>query len=94
MKIDHNTVQKMAHLARLEFEESAADAMVASMSEILDWVEKLQEVDTKGVEPLTHMSYEINAWREDETGEMLSREDALRNAPRHDEEYFRVPKVL
>ena len=84
----------MAHLARLEFEESAADAMVASMSEILDWVEKLQEVDTEGVEPLTHMSYEMNAWREDETGEMLSREDALCNAPYHDDEYFRVPKVL
>lgn len=84
----------MAHLARLEFEESAADAMVLSMSEILDWVEKLQEINTEGVEPLTHMSYEINAWREDETGEMLPREDALRNAPQHDDQHFRVPKVL
>ena len=94
MKIDSTTVRKMAHLARLDFEEHAEQAMLESMSEILDWVEQLEEVDTTGVEPLTNMSYEINALREDRVGEHLSQERGLQNAPRHDGEFFRVPKVL
>ena len=84
----------MAHLARLDFEEHAEQAMLESMSEILDWVEQLEEVDTTGVEPLTNMSFEINVLREDRVGEHLSRERGLQNAPRHDGEFFRVPKVL
>ena len=94
MKIDSATVRKMAHLARLDFEEDAEQDMLNSMSEILDWVEQLEEVDTTGVEPLTNMSFEVNVLREDEVGEHLSRERGLQNAPRHDGEFFRVPKVL
>ena len=94
MKIDRTTVRKIAHLARLDFEEHAEQAMLESMNEILDWVEQLNEVDTTGVEPLTHMSFEVNALREDKVGEHLSHERGLQNAPRHDGEFFRVPKVL
>ena len=94
MKIDSTTVRKMAHLARLDFEEHAEQAMMNSMSEILDWVEQLEEVDTTGVEPLTNMSFEGNALREDQVGEHLSRERGLQHAPRHDDQFFRVPKVL
>jgi aspartyl-tRNA(Asn)/glutamyl-tRNA(Gln) amidotransferase subunit C len=57
-------------------------------------VEQLQEVDTEGVEPLTNMSHEVNVFREDVAGEHLDHERALKNAPDHDEDYFRVPKVL
>lgn len=94
MKIDSTTARKMAHLARLDFDENAEQSMLESMSEILDWVEQLEEVDTTGVEPLTNMSFEINVLREDKVGKHLSREEGLFNAPRHDSEFFRVPKVL
>jgi aspartyl-tRNA(Asn)/glutamyl-tRNA(Gln) amidotransferase subunit C len=94
MKIDKELLYKIAHLARLEFDEKDAEKMMADMSEILTWVEKLDEVDTTGVEPLTTMSHEVNVLREDEVKEHLSHERALRNAPKKDSDYFRVPKVL
>lgn len=94
MKIDRPLLDKIAHLARLEFDEKDAEKMMRDMSAIVDWVEKLKEVDTEGVEPLTTMSHEINALREDEVKEHLSHERALRNAPQRDSDYFRVPKVL
>lgn len=94
MKIDRKLLDKIAHLARLEFDEKDAEKMMNDMNAIVSWVEKLQEVDTDGVEPLTTMSYEVNLLREDKVQEHLSREDALKNAPSKDAEYFRVPKVL
>lgn len=94
MKIDKETLQKIAHLARLDFEEKGAEEMVESLTEILDWVEKLNELDTEGVEPLTNMSVEQNMLREDEVKEPLSHERGLKNAPKKDSDYFRVPKVL
>ena len=94
MKIDNETLQKIAHLARLDFEEGSANEMVASMTEILDWVEKLNELDTEGVEPLTHMAAEQNLMREDVAETPLSHERGMANAPKKDADYFRVPKVL
>ena len=94
MKINRELLDKMAHLARLEFDEKDAGKMMQDMSEIVDWVEKLREVDTEGVEPLTTMSYEINALRDDRVGEHLEHERALLHAPKKDADYFRVPKVI
>lgn len=94
MKIDRELLDKTAHLSRLEFDEKDAGRMMEDMSAIVEWVEKLKEVDTEGVEPLTTMSYEVNALREDVVKEHLSHERALRNAPKKDADYFRVPKVL
>ena len=94
MKINSELLEKIAHLSRLEFDEKDAQKMMQDMSAIVDWVEKLKEVDTEGVEPLTTMSHEINALREDEVKEHMSHESALKNAPKKDEAYFRVPKVL
>ena len=94
MKINRELLDKIAHLARLEFDEKDAEKMMDDMTEIVEWVEKLKEVDTEGVEPLTTMSHEVNALREDEIGEHLSHERALRHAPKKDADYFRVPKVL
>ncbi len=94
MKIDINTLKKIAHLARLEFDEKGAEKMTKDMTQILDWVEHLNQVDTEGVEPITTMSSEINVLREDIVGEHLSHERGLRNAPHRDSDYFRVPKVL
>lgn len=94
MKIDKATLQKIAHLARLEFEEEGAEKMMADMTNILNWVEKLNELDTEDVAPLTHMSVEMNVLREDEPQAALSHEKGLKNAPAKDADYFRVPKVL
>ena len=93
MKIEKSTIEKIAHLARLEFDESSAEKMSQDMSQILNWVEQLNEIDTSDVEPLTTMSSEINVMREDKVGTQLSHEDALKNAPKKDSDYFRVPKV-
>lgn len=94
MKIDRELLNKIAHLSRLEFEEKDAVKVMSDMSAIVEWVEKLSEVNTDGVEPLTTMSHEVNSLREDNPGEHLSHERALLNAPKKDSDYFRVPKVL
>jgi aspartyl-tRNA(Asn)/glutamyl-tRNA(Gln) amidotransferase subunit C len=94
MKIDKETLDKIAHLSRLEISESDEPKMLKELSAIVTFVEKLNEVNTDGVEPLTTMSQEINALREDVPGEHLSHEEALRNAPAKDNDFFRVPKVL
>ena len=94
MKSDRALLDKIAHLSRLEFDGKDAEKMMTDMTAIVDWVEKLKEVNTDGVEPLTTMSYEVNVLREDEVKEHLSHEGALKNAPKKDSDYFRVPKVL
>ncbi len=94
MNIDKETVTKIAHLARLEFDEKDADKMLQDMTAMVNFVEKLNEVDTTGVEPLTTMSHEVNALREDEVKNHLDHDLALKNAPSKDADYFRVPKVL
>ena len=94
MKVDKELLNKTAHLARLEFDEESAEAMMADMSKIITWVEKLNKVNTEGVAPLTTMSHEINVLRKDEVKPHLSHERALKNAPKKDADYFRVPKVM
>lgn len=94
MKIDRESIKKIAHLARLEFDEESAEKIAKDVSQILDWVEQLNEVNTTDVEPLTTMSTEVNDMREDKIGNHLSHEEALKNAPKSDTDYFRVPKVL
>lgn len=94
MKLDVNTIRKIAHLARLEFDAEGAEKMKEDMTQILDWVEKLREVNTEGVEPITTMSSEENVLREDVVGEHLPHEKGLKNAPKKDSDYFRVPKVM
>lgn len=94
MNIDRAALDKIAHLARLEFDEKDAQKMMDDMSAIVSWVEQLNEVPTEGVEPLTTMSHEVNALREDVVQPALDRTEALRQAPQHDDQHFRVPKVL
>jgi aspartyl-tRNA(Asn)/glutamyl-tRNA(Gln) amidotransferase subunit C len=94
MKINKETLNKIAHLARLEFDEKDTEKMLKDLNGIIAFVEKLNEVDTDGIEPLTTMSHEVNVLREDEVKPHLSHERALQNAPKKDADYFRVPKVL
>ena len=94
MKLDVETLQKIAHLSRLEINEKDTDQMLRDMSNMLTFVEKLNEVNTDGVAPLTTMSHEINNLREDVAKVELTHDEVLSNAPKKDEDYFRVPKVL
>jgi len=94
MNIDKETLQKIAHLSRLELDENNTEKMLADMNGMIAFVEKLNEVNTDGVEPLTTMSHEINALREDEITPHLPHDQALKNAPKKDNDYFRVPKVM
>jgi len=93
MKVDKNTLDKIAHLSRLEIEPQNEKPLLESLSDILTWVEKLNELDTENIEPLTNISQEINAIRKDEVGKHLDRESGLKNAPDHSKEFFKVPKV-
>jgi aspartyl-tRNA(Asn)/glutamyl-tRNA(Gln) amidotransferase subunit C len=94
MKIDRESLQKIAHLARLEVKPEEEQSLLESLDNVLTWMEKLNEVDTDGVEPLIHITGEVNNWREDASKNTLSRTDALANAPSQDGIYIKVPKVI
>ena len=93
-KIDIKTVDEIAHLARLEFNDEAKGEIVNDMNRMLAFVDKLNELDTDKVEPLIYMSEERNVLREDEVKQTLTQKEALQNAPKKDSDYFKVPKVL
>lgn len=94
MKVDQETLHKIAHLARLEVRPEEETELLNSLNGVLTWMEQLNEVDTTGIAPLTHISAETNVLRDDVVGNHLPREQALVNAPQHDERFFEVPKVL
>lgn len=94
MSTDIQTIRKIAHLSRLELSEEKEQVMLQDLNKILNWVDQLRELDTENVEPLIHMSEEVNVMREDLAQNTVSHEAALRNAPKKDSDYFRVPKVL
>lgn len=94
MHIDTATVERIAHLARLEFTEQEKEGLVKDMSKILDWMDKLNEINTDHVTPLIHMSAEVNVLRDDVVSSLFTHEQGLKNAPKKDSDYFRVPKVI
>lgn len=94
MSTDIQTIRKLAHLARLEFNEEKEQEVLGDLNKILNWVDKLRELDTDNIEPLTHMTAEVNVMREDAAKNTITHEEALLNAPKKDSDYFRVPKVL
>jgi aspartyl-tRNA(Asn)/glutamyl-tRNA(Gln) amidotransferase subunit C len=94
MTIDKETVEKVAHLARLELAEDEKEKMIDDMSKILDFMAKLNEIDTSGIEPLVYMTNEINVLRQDVIKQEITHQEALQNAPKHDENYFLVAKVI
>lgn len=94
MTIDKETVDKIAHLARLELSEGETQDMIKDMSKILDFMAKLNEIDTTGVEPLVYMTDEVNVLREDVVKQEITHEEALLNAPKQDGNYFLVAKVI
>ncbi|MBK6522004.1 MAG: Asp-tRNA(Asn)/Glu-tRNA(Gln) amidotransferase subunit GatC [Sphingobacteriaceae bacterium] len=93
-KIDIKTVDEIAHLARLEFSDEAKKGIITDMNRMLDFVDKLNEVNTDNVEPLIYMTQEQNVLREDVPQITLTQKEALKNAPQKDTDYFKAPKVI
>jgi aspartyl-tRNA(Asn)/glutamyl-tRNA(Gln) amidotransferase subunit C len=94
MEVNDAMIDKLAHLARLKFDEAEKQEIKTDLQRMIVFVENLNELDLDGVEPLLHMSDEVNVLREDEIKGSVSRSEALKNAPSHDEQFFKVPKVI
>ena len=94
MKLNKEQVKKLAHLARLEFSEQELDLMMNDLDKMLAFVDRINELDLEEVEPLVYMNPEVDKMREDVAKLEISKDEALRNAPDRDTDYFRVPRVL
>lgn len=94
MKISLETVEYVAALARLELSDAEKQMMVSQMGEILDYMDKLNTLDTKGVKPLEHVEPMSNVFRKDEVKPSYDRKKILANAPDKEEGAFRVPKIV
>ncbi|WP_107039549.1 Asp-tRNA(Asn)/Glu-tRNA(Gln) amidotransferase subunit GatC [Brumimicrobium mesophilum] len=94
MEIKDEIIDHIAHLARLSFEGEEKVAIKNDMNKIIDFMGKLNEIDTDHVEPLIFMSDNVNVLREDLPQQTITHEEALKNAPKKDSDYFRIPKVL
>lgn len=94
MKISKDIVKHIALLSRLELKDEEIEVYQQQLSSIIEYVEKLNEVDTKDVEPTSHVLSLNNIFREDSVKESISREEVLRNAPDPTDKFFRVPKII
>jgi len=93
-KIDAQQVRKVAKLARLALTDAEIEEFTGQLGAILQYVEKMNELDTSNVEPLAHCLPIHNVFRADEVQESLGTEKTLANAPDRDGSFFRVPKIL
>lgn len=87
-------IDKLQKLARLEFSENEAAAIEKDLTQLLQFIEKINELETEKVVPLTHISDNVNNLRADVVESLIDRSDALKNAPKSNGEFFEVPKVL
>jgi aspartyl-tRNA(Asn)/glutamyl-tRNA(Gln) amidotransferase subunit C len=94
MQIDKSLILRLEHLARLELSDTERSQIQGDLNNILEMVEQLQNLPTDEVEPLVYLNSDVNVWRADQVKNQVSREEALKNAPDHDDAYFKVPKVI
>lgn len=94
MEVNDALVEKLAHLARLEFTAAEKNEIKIDLQRMIQFVDKLSELDLSNTEPLLFMTPESNVLREDEVKGSVSREAGLQNAPEHDTRFFTVPKVI
>ena len=93
-KIDQEQVRKVAKLSRLDLSQSEILEFTGQLGAILDYVEKMNELDTENIEPLAHCLPVSNVFRDDRIKKSLGTEKALANAPQKEETFFKVPKIL
>ena len=94
MKVDDALIEKLANLSRLEFAEEEKASIKNDLEKMIGFIDKLNELDTSGVAPLLHMSNNLNIFRNETVNGEISRKDVFKNAPLHDDEFFKVPKVI
>lgn len=87
-------VKKIANLANIKIDDNEIVEIQDKFNQVLKYVSKIEEFDLTGVEPMTHVNEDYNIWREDEVKESMPIEDVLLNAPKKNEQFFKVPKVL
>lgn len=93
-KITREDVQYVAGLAQLSLDAETEERLVREMGNILSYMDKLNELNTDGVEPMMHVMEVSNVFREDEVGVSLDRDAVFKNAPKTDGEFFIVPRIL
>ncbi len=94
MEVNDELIDNIAQLARLKFEAHEKEDIKLDLQKMITFIEKLNELDTNGVEPLLHMSDNVNVFREDEVTGSVTTNEALSNVPHHDRQFFKVPKVI
>lgn len=94
MEVTDALIKKLAHLSRLKFTDEALQDIKKDLGNMLAMIDKMDEVDTEGIEPLLHMSASQNMSRADKVGEQLSADEALKNAKASNGSFFTVPKVI
>ncbi|MEO5647791.1 MAG: Asp-tRNA(Asn)/Glu-tRNA(Gln) amidotransferase subunit GatC [Chitinophagaceae bacterium] len=94
MEVTNQLIDKLADLGRLSFNDEEKAALKIDLEKMIGFIDKLNELDTSGIEPLLHLSDNLNVLREDNVRNMISRVDALKNAPIKDDSFFKVPKVI
>ena len=94
MTVNDALIEKLAHLSRLEIQPEEKEGLKAELEKMIGFIDKLNELDTTGVEPLLHMTSNRDVFREDVVEGQISKEDAFKNAPAHDKDFFKVPKVI
>jgi aspartyl-tRNA(Asn)/glutamyl-tRNA(Gln) amidotransferase subunit C len=94
MKVTDQMVNNLADLSKLEFSDAEKEKLKKDLESIIGMMDKLNQLNTDEVEPLVHMTPELNALREDEVKGSVGREEALKNAPVKDDQFFKVPKVI
>lgn len=94
MQVTDALVDKLARLSRLSFNETEKEEIKKDLQKMISFVEKLNELDLSNVEPLVHLTDSVNVFREDLVQGSVSKEEAFLNAPKHDGNTFKVPKVI
>lgn len=94
MDLDAKAIHKIADLARIHIDEKEVDTLIPEMNKILSFMEKLNELDTDNVKPLVYMNEATNVWRDDVVKQEISTKDGLKNAAKHTDQFFMVPKII
>lgn len=94
MKVDGALIDRLSNLSKLSFNDAEKDKLIVDMGNILELVEKLNEVNTDGIQPLIYMNEDVNVMREDEIKQYITKPEGLKNAPSKDSDYIKVPKVI
>ena len=92
--VNRDEILKIASLAKLHLSDEEVSLYTDQINEILEYMNQLDELDTEDIEPLSHVLDQINMTRKDEQIPSLTREEALKNAPKSDDDYFIVPNVI